>query len=160
MKGKAYLLGDNVGGDQIISGAYLASGKSPEECISHMFEDCRTDFAQVYRPGDIIAAGENFGCGSSREMVVVLMKKAGIRCVVAKSFSRNFYRSGINMGILPVICPADIRDGDEIEVDLEGGTVTVNGSESYGFAAFPEQVLAYINEGSLLAYFKKHHSLV
>lgn len=159
MTGYAYLLGDNVSGDQIISGAHLSSGKTNEECIKYLFEDCRTDFAEAFKPGDIIAAGENFGCGSSREMVILLMKQAGIRCVVAKSFSRNFYRSGINMGIIPIVCRADIKNGDKIEIDLAKGIVCLNQKEAYTFTAFPDQILAYINEGSLLAYYKKHHTL-
>ena len=159
MTGRAVLLGDNVSGDQIISGARLAGGKSEAEAVPYLFEACRSDFAAVYRPGDILAAGENFGCGSSREQIIQVMKAAGIRCVIARSFSRHFYRSGINTGILPLICSADIRDGDMVSVDLNESQLQVNGGEPVAFVPFPSQVLGYIAEGGLLSYYQNHHTL-
>lgn len=87
------------------------------------------------------------------------MKAAGIGCVIAKSFSRHFYRSGINMGILPLICEATIMDGASVEVNLEDSSIQVNDGVPIKFAPFPKQVLGYISEGGLLNYYKKHHTL-
>ncbi len=159
MKGKAIVLGDNVSGDQIIAGGRLAGGKGEAEAVPYLFESCRSDFAAVYRPGDILVAGENFGCGSSREQIILVMKAAGIRCVIARSFSRHFYRSGINMGVLPLVCKAQIHDGDEVCVDLENSRIQVNGGQPVTFTAFPKQVLGYISAGGLIAYYKAHHTL-
>ena len=83
MKGKAVVLGDNVNGDQIIAGSRLAGGKNETEAVPYLFEACRSDFSSVYQPGDILVAGENFGCGSSREQIILVMKAAGVRCVIA-----------------------------------------------------------------------------
>ncbi|WP_101550591.1 3-isopropylmalate dehydratase [Anaerotruncus massiliensis (ex Togo et al. 2019)] len=159
MKGKAVVLGDNVNGDQIIAGSRLAGGKNETEGVPYLFEACRSDFSSVYQPGDILVAGENFGCGSSREQIILVMKAAGVRCVIAKSFSRHFYRGGINMGILPLICRAEIREGDLVEVDLEKSCIRVNGSDPVAFEPFPPQVVGYLTEGGLLGYYKKHHTL-
>lgn len=159
MKGKAYLLGNNVSGDQIISGSYLSSGKPAEELIGHLFEDLRPDFSEKYTSGDIIVAGENFGCGSSRELAMTLMKTAGIGCVVARSFSRNFYRNGINLGILPIECSAVIADGDTVEIDMDTSCIIVNSLDKYSFVPFPPQIMGYIREGSLVEYYKKHGGL-
>ena len=95
----------------------------------------------------------------SRGRVHRLMKAAGIRCVIAKSFSRQFYRGGINMGILPVVCQAEIHDGDRVTVDLENHCIRINDLDPVEFAPFPEQVLGYISEGGLLNYYRKHHTL-
>ena len=83
------------------------------------------------------------------------MKAAGVRCVIAKSFSRHFYRGGINMGILPLICRAEIREGDLVEVDLEKSCIRVNGSDPVAFEPFPPQVVGYLTKGGLLGYYKK-----
>ncbi|MCI8491705.1 MULTISPECIES: LeuD/DmdB family oxidoreductase small subunit [Anaerotruncus] len=159
MTGKAIVLGDNVSGDQIIGGNRLAGVNSEADAVPYLFEACRSDFASVYKEGDILAAGENFGCGSSREQIILVMRAAGIRCVVARSFSRHFYRSGINMGVLPLECDAKIRDGDTVTVDLEHSRIQVNDCAPVGFTPFPKQVLGYISEGGLLNYYKKHHTL-
>ena len=159
MTGKAIVLGDGVSGDQIIAGSRLAGGKSEAEAVPYLFESCRSDFGDLFAPGDILAAGENFGCGSSREQIILVMKAAGIRSVIAKSFSRQFYRGGINMGILPVVCQAEIHDGDRVTVDLENHCIRINDLDPVEFAPFPEQVLGYISEGGLLNYYRKHHTL-
>ena len=159
MTGRAILLGDNISGDLIIGGGRLAGGKSEEECVPYLFETVRPDFQEVYRRGDILAAGWNFGCGSSREMIIQVMKAAGIRCVIAKSFARQFYRGGINNGIVPVEADIDVRDGDEISVDMEKNTISVNGEVRIGYKPFPEQVLGLIKEGGILPYYKAHGGL-
>lgn len=120
IEGRARLLGDNVSGDQIIGGQYLG-GAPPEELAGHLFESCRPDLAQSLQPEDILVAGENFGCGSSREQILLVMKAAGIRCVVARSFSRNFYRGGVNLGILPIVCAPRVEECDRLTVDVEAG---------------------------------------
>ena len=159
MKGKAIVLGDNIGGDMIISSGHLAGGADSAPIQQYLFESCRPDFPDIYVPGDFIVAGENFGCGSSREQVMIALKEAQIRCVLAKSFSRQFYRSGINMGILPILCSAKIRDGDLLELNLEQHRLTINGRTEYRFPTFPPQLLGFLQEGGLLNYYRRYHSL-
>ncbi len=159
MKGRAIVLGNNVSGDQIISGGRLAGGKSEQEGVAYLFESVRPDFASLYRKGDIVVAGENFGCGSSREMIIQVMKAAGIECVVAKSFARQFYRAGINNGIIPVECNIEVSDGTELEIDMADNLVILENGEKIPFQPFPAQVQALIKEGGIINYYKNHQSL-
>lgn len=157
MRGKAVLLGDNIGGDMIISSEHLANQDG--SVTKYLFESVRPDFSAVYRPGDLIVAGKNFGCGSSREQVFHALKDAQITCVIAKSINRQFYRNGINMGILPLVCDAEIRDGDLLDVDVEKGALVVNGTKEYALCPFPDQLREVIRDGGLLNHFRKCHSL-
>lgn len=159
MKGQAVVLGNNISGDQIISGSRLAGGKSEQEGVPFLFESVRPDFNDVYQTGDIIVAGENFGCGSSREMIVQVMKAAGIQCVIAKSFARQFYRGGINNGIVPVECNVEVQDGTKLEVDLDRNVVIVDEKTEVPFTPFPKRVQELISEGGILNYYRKHHTL-
>ncbi|MBQ1318426.1 MAG: 3-isopropylmalate dehydratase small subunit [Solobacterium sp.] len=159
MKGRAIVLGNNVSGDQIISGGRLAGGKSEQEGVAYLFESIRPDFASLYKKGDIIVAGDNFGCGSSREMIIQVMKAAGIECVVAKSFARQFYRAGINNGIVPVECSIDVSDGTELEIDMTNNLVILENGEKIPFQPFPEEVQDLIKEGGIINYYKNHQTL-
>ena len=159
IRGRARLLTDNISGDHIISGHNLGAGRSSEELAKCLFQSCRPDLAATLQPGDIIVAGENFGCGSSREQILQVMLAAGIRCVVAKSFSRNFYRGGINVGILPIEQTIEIAELDILEIDLNAGLIRLETGKSYPFSPFPQQLQGFIQEGGLLNYYKAHGTL-
>lgn len=124
--GLAHRFGDNVDTDAIIPARYLNTSE-PAELAAHCMEDADADFVKKVRPGDIIVAGVNFGCGSSREHAPIAIKAAGVSCVIAKSFARIFFRNSINIGMPILECPqaADaIAQGDEIEIDFDTGDIT------------------------------------
>ncbi len=146
--------GDDVNTDQLFPGKYTYTCSTPEEIRPHLLEDLDPDFADNVEAGDIILAGDNFGCGSSREQPVVGLKAVGIRAIVAKSFARIFYRAGLNQGLILVECPeaADgYEEGDSVEVNVENGTVAVDG-ETFGFPPLPDRILAIREAGGLLPY--------
>jgi 3-isopropylmalate/(R)-2-methylmalate dehydratase small subunit len=124
--GRAWVFGDSIDTDMITPGKYLAI-IDPKGLAEHLLEGKDPEFAKKVKPGDIIVAGENFGCGSSREHAVAAMKGAEVACVVAESFARIFYRNALNLA-LPVLEVPDVADhvkeGDEVTVDLQAGTVT------------------------------------
>jgi len=123
--GTAHKYGDHVDTDVIIPARYLNTS-DPAELASHCMEDIDGEFLQKAKVGDVIVAGRNFGCGSSREHAPIAIKAAGISCVVAETFARIFYRNALNIGLPIIECEAAARgicDGDEVEVDLEGGKV-------------------------------------
>jgi 3-isopropylmalate/(R)-2-methylmalate dehydratase small subunit len=159
MKGKVWKFGDNVNTDEIIPARYLNSS-DPKELAAHVMEDADPAFAKKMAKGDIIVAGENFGCGSSREHAPIAIKEAGISCVVAKSFARIFFRNAINIG-LPIIPAPDVADetkeGQTLELDLTAGKVkNVDTGKTYSFPAFPDALAGIIAEGGLLSYMKKN----
>ena len=137
LQGKAICYGDNIDTDVIIPARYLTTS-DPAALAQHCMEDIDADFLSKIEPGDIIAAGSNFGCGSSREHAPLAIKAAGISCVVAKSFARIFYRNAINIGLPIVVCDADIHTGDKLTVDLTGGVLIneTTGSKTT-FPSFP-----------------------
>ncbi len=125
LRGRAWKVGDNVDTDQIVAGRYLGL-TDPEELGSHCFEGAYPALAQGFAPGDVLFAGENFGCGSSREHAVVALKALGVSCIVAGSFARIFFRNCINQGLLPVECPgaaASIGEGDQISLNPQTGKI-------------------------------------
>jgi methanogen homoaconitase small subunit len=148
IRGKAWVYGDDVDTDVIIPGPYLRT-KDVRELACHAMEGLDPDFAKKVRPGDVIVAGKNFGCGSSREQAPLALREAGVACVVAKSFARIFYRNAINVG-LPVV-EADVvaRQGEVVEVDLSAGKVTVGGATYLG-TRLPEFLLAILQDGGLV----------
>lgn len=125
-EGKVWVLGDDIDTDVIISGKYLR-GEDSKEWTAHIFEVLEKDYISKMKHGDIIVAGENFGCGSSREQAAIVIKEIGISVIIAKSFGRIFFRNAINIGLPVAICPQikgySISDGDAISVDLEKGEV-------------------------------------
>jgi 3-isopropylmalate/(R)-2-methylmalate dehydratase small subunit len=155
IKGRVFCFADNVDTDQIIPAEYLVTGDS-KELAKHAFEKVRPDFVKEVRPGDIIVAGENFGCGSSREHAPRALMGAGITCVVASSFARIFYRNSINIGLPLVEANLKASDGDEVMVDFEKGTVKnlSTGAESK-FPSYPPFILKLINSGGLVNYVKQ-----
>lgn len=150
IKGKAICYGDNVDTDVIIPARYLNTS-DPKELASHCMEDIDADFLKKIQPGFILAAGSNFGCGSSREHAPIAIKHAGIACVVAKSFARIFYRNAVNTGLPIVETGALIETGDELEIDLSAGVLInlTKGTEA-PFPPFPEFLQKIIDAGGLL----------
>ena len=151
-KGTVIKYGDNVDTDVIIPARYLNT-IDKKELASHCMEDLDTTFTQRVKPGDIMVAGENFGCGSSREHAPIAIKESGISLVIAKSFARIFYRNSINIG-LPVIVCRDlydhVQDRDEMELDLDAGTVTSGGS-TYECTKLPPYMQKILDQGGLIA---------
>ncbi len=150
-------LGDNVDTDMIIPGRFLANWNSQHEKLKHCcLIDVLPDFSQNVAKGDILVAGRNFGCGSSREAAPMSIKMAGISVILAESFARIFYRNCLNIGLMAITLPnatRDISSGDHIEVMLEQGIVkNLSTGRELPFSPFPEQVLELIRLGSLQAY--------
>ena len=158
-KGKVFKYGDNVDTDVIIPARYLAI-QDKKELASHCMEDIDTGFVKRVKAGDIIVAGKNFGCGSSREHAPMVIKESGISCVIAETFARIFYRNAINIGLPIIECreaSEEIRPGDEVEIDFDTGIITDNTTQkTYKGQPFPEfmqkiikaqGLVNYINEG-------------
>lgn len=150
---KVYKYGDNVDTDVIIPARYL---NAPDEksLASHCMEDIDTSFASTVEPGDIIVAGANFGCGSSREHAPIAIKESGVACVIAKSFARIFYRNAINIGLPIFECEAasdGIAAGDEVRVDFDTGLITnLTKNETYQAQPLPPFIQNIVNRGGLL----------
>ena len=150
LKGRVIKYGDNVDTDVIIPARYLNTS-DPNELAAHCMEDLDKDFAKKIKPGDIIVADNNFGCGSSREHAPIAIKYAGISCVVAKSFARIFYRNSINTGLPIIEIDAEIENGDELEIDLTAGEIkNLTKGETYTFPPFPEFLQKIIDAGGLM----------
>ncbi len=157
-KGTVFRYGRDIDTDVIIPARYLNTS-DPAELARHCLEDLDTTFVERVRPGDIIVADENFGCGSSREHAPVCIKAAGVSCVIAKSFARIFYRNSINVGLPILECPEAvdaIRDGDVVSVDADGGVIVDETSgKTFEAQPFPPFIQEIINEGGLVARTKK-----
>ena len=151
--GKAIKYGDNVDTDVIIPARYLNT-INKQELASHCMEDIDKDFVNKVAPGDIMVAGSNFGCGSSREHAPIAIKESGISLVIAKSFARIFYRNSINIGLAILECPEaseNIKDGDKIEADLDNGIIYNRSTgESFKTNPFPEFIQKIIANGGLI----------
>ena len=151
--GKAIKYGDNVDTDVIIPARYLNT-INKKELASHCMEDIDKDFVNKVAPGDIMVAGSNFGCGSSREHAPIAIKESGISLVIAKSFARIFYRNSINIGLAILECPEaseNIKDGDKIEADLDNGVIyNRTTGESFKTNPFPEFIQKIIANGGLI----------
>lgn len=157
MKGKAWKFGDDVDTDIIIPGRYLVL-TDEKELAKHLMEGSDPEFSEKVKKGDIIVAGKNFGCGSSREHAPIAIKGAGISAVVAESFARIFYRNAINVGI-PLLESKDISknvsNGDEIEIDMEKGILrNLNTSKEFEIKSMPKFMLKILNKGGLIPYLK------
>jgi len=158
LKGRVFKFGDNINTDEIIPARYLNT-IDPNILSAHCMEDADPQFAKKVKKGDIIVAGRNFGCGSSREHAPISIKAAGISCVIAESFARIFYRNAINIG-LPILenkeVAKDIEDGDIIEIDLSKGKIQddTRGNE-YSTQTFPQFMQKIVEAGGLMKYIKK-----
>ena len=152
-KGRVICYGNNIDTDVIIPARYLNT-TDHKELAKHCMEDIDKDFANKIKPGDIIVAGYNFGCGSSREHAPIAIRESGISCVIAKSFARIFYRNSINIGLPILECEeaaTKIEEGDEIEIDFDEGIIKNNTKkEEYKATKFPEFMQELISAGGLL----------
>ena len=156
MRAQGHVLkyGDHIDTDVIIPARYLAT-QDEKELASHCMEDIDTSFTKRVRPGDILVAGWNFGCGSSREHAPIAIKASGVSCVIAKTFARIFYRNAINIGLAILECEAasdGIAEGDEVSVDFDTGVITnLTKGETYQAEPFPEFIKDMIQKGGLMA---------
>ena len=155
--GIVHKYGDHVDTDVIIPARYLAT-QDARELAAHCMEDIDKTFITKVKDGDIMAAGANFGCGSSREHAPIAIKASGVSCVIAASFARIFYRNAINIGLPILECPAashGIENGDEVEVDFDTGIITnVTKNETYHAEPFPPFIKDMIAKGGLMASLK------
>jgi 3-isopropylmalate/(R)-2-methylmalate dehydratase small subunit len=157
IRGKVWKYGDDVNTDVIFPGKYTYTITDRKEMAAHALEDLDPTFAKEVKPGDIVVAGRNFGCGSSREQAATCLKEAGVAAVVASSFARIFFRNAINEGLPLIECPeavAAIEAGQTLEVDFEGGLLRANDT-TYRFPGLPESVMGIVREGGLIPYVRK-----
>ena len=149
---------DNVDTDVIIPARYLNTPNA-QELAKHCMEDIDADYVNKVQPGDVMVAGWNFGCGSSREHAPLVIKTCGTGCVIAKSFARIFYRNAINIGLPILECEAaaeEIQPGDQVSVDFDTGVITDHTTQkTYQAAPFPEFIQNIIKKGGLLASLKE-----
>jgi 3-isopropylmalate/(R)-2-methylmalate dehydratase small subunit len=161
-RGKAWKFGDDVNTDEIIPARHL-SLSDPEKLAEHVMEDADASFPSKVKPGDIIVAGKNFGCGSSREHAPVAIKGAKVACVIAKSFARIFFRNAFNMGLMIFESPAAveaIKQGDMVEVDPDKGIVRiVDTGEMFQVAPIPSFMRELLEDGGLIAHIRKQRSV-
>lgn len=158
LQGKVWSFGHDVDTDLIIPARYLNTS-DPQELAAHCMEDADPTFASKVKPGDIIVAGKNFGCGSSREHAPIAIKTAGVACVIGATFARIFYRNAINIGLPIMECPeasADIKEGDQLDVDLDSGTIrNITSGKIYSAKPFPPFMRELIAAGGLIPYVRK-----
>src|SRR3989339_31508 len=157
LKGKVHKYGDDVNTDEIIPARYLNT-INPEELAKHCMEDIDKEFVKKVSSRDVIVAGKNFGCGSSREHAPLCIKAVGVSCVIAESFARIFFRNAINIG-LPILeskeAAGKIKTGDVLEIDIKKGKIkNLTGNKSYSSKPFPDFLLKIINSDGLLNYIK------
>ncbi len=157
LKGRVWRFGNDVDTDAIIPGRYLITS-DPQELAKHVMEDSDREFSGKVKSGDIIVAGKNFGCGSSREHAPIAIKAAGIQAVIAKSFARIFYRNAFNIG-LPIFeseeASEKIKEGDEIEVDADNGVIrNLTANEEYKANPIPPFMQELIAAGGLVKWTK------
>jgi 3-isopropylmalate/(R)-2-methylmalate dehydratase small subunit len=160
---KVWKYKDNINTDMLFPGKYTYTCNTAEEIKPHLLEDLDSTFSGNVSKGDLIFAGKNFGCGSSREQPVVGLKAVGIRAVVAESFARIFYRAAINQGLILIECPEAVKAYSEnvkIELDLDNGIIIVD-SKRFLFPKLPDEIIAIQKAGGLLPYtrskLKKKH---
>jgi len=155
--GTVHKYGDHIDTDVIIP-ARLLNNPDPAFLGAHCMEDIDADFPKKVKPGDIMVAGANFGCGSSREHAPIAIKAAGISCVIASSFARIFFRNAINIGLPVLECPAaaaEIAPGEHLEIDLDAGKIyNLTSGKQYTAAPFPDFMQSIIKSGGLVNYIK------
>jgi len=158
LKGTVHKYGANVDTDAIIPARYLNLSE-PAELARHCMEDIDAEFVKRVKPGDIMVASTNFGCGSSREHAPLAIKASGISCVIAQSFARIFFRNAINIGLPLLECeaaPDNIQAGDIVEVDLSTGTIkNLNNGKTFTAKPYPDFMAGIISAGGLIEYTRK-----
>ena len=148
IQGKAWVFGDNVDTDQIIPAERLVAANL-DHLNDYIFEKVRPGFAGQVAKGDILVAGRNFGCGSSREHAPLSLIEAGVSCIIAESFARIFYRNSMNIGLLLIECKVDAKEGDIVTVDPDNGKVLADGKE-YTFPEYPPFISELVKAGGLV----------
>ncbi len=157
IKGRVWKYGDNVNTDVIFPGKYTYTINDPKEMAKHAMEDEDPEFVKRVKAGDVIVAGKNFGCGSSREQAAICLKEAGVGAVIAKSFSRIYFRNCINIG-LPAVTSAEavdaVKAGDEVTIDFKQGKI-IAPAGTFHFPPVPEAILGIVAAGGLIPYTRK-----
>ena len=158
IKGRVWKFGDNISTDHITPGRYFHLRSNIQELARHVMEDADPEFPRKVKPGDIIAAGKNFGLGSSREYAPRVIKISGVSCILAKSFARIFYRNAINIGLPVITCDTDrIDEGDEVEIDVEKGIVkNLTKGEEIPASPIPPFMLKILEDGGIEEHIKKY----
>ena len=154
IRGRVWKYGDDVNTDVIFPGKYTYTVSKPEEMAKYALEDLDPRFTREVRPGDIIVAGKNWGCGSSREQAVVCLKESKLGAVIARSFARIYYRNGINNALPLLTCPEAvdaIQDEETIEINLDRGKILCEAGE-FSFPSLPDVVMKIFDAGGLIAY--------
>lgn len=155
--GRVLKYGDNINTDVIFPGKYTYGEMTPEEMAKHALEDLDPGFIHKVRPGDILAAGKNFGMGSSREQAAIALKYSGVSLIIASSFARIFFRNAVNAGMPVIKCPeavAALEDEDEVTVDITSGTISTPRG-IFAFPSYPEAVLDILNSNGLVECIRK-----
>jgi len=157
LQGKVWKFGNNIDTDLIIAARYLNTSE-PSKLAKYVMEDADPEFVTKMSRGDIIVAGENFGCGSSREHAPIALKAAGVSAIIAPTFARIFYRNAFNMG-LPIFEleeSAEINEGDTVKIDMEKGEIiNISQAKSYKFTPIPDFMQALVDAGGLISFAKK-----
>ena len=158
MRGKVWKFGDDISTDLIAPSRYFHLRSTLHKMAEHVLEDVVPEFSKKINKGDVIVAGKNFGLGSSREHAPTIIKLAGIGAVLAKSFSRIFFRNAINIGLVVVECDTDLIDqGDELEIDLAKGIIKdLTKKKEIKFNSLPPVMTAILQDGGLVEHIKKH----
>jgi len=158
LRGRVWKYGDNIDTDAIIPARYLNT-TSEQKLAAHCMEDLDVTFAREVQPGDIVVAGKNFGCGSSREHAPLALKASGVACVVAETFARIFFRNALNIGLPILECPEAVQGteaGHILEVDLGTGRIhNATTGRTYQATAYPEFMLSLIEAGGLVEYTRR-----
>lgn len=149
---------NDINTDYIISGRYKFSVQDPRELAEHIFEDIEEGFVKKVKPGDFLVAGENFGCGSSREQAPVALKASGLKAIIAKSYARIFYRNAFNVGLCLIECETNyIDDMDEVEVDMSGNMVrNLSKGVNVEMKPLPKIMRNFLDKGGVVEYFKEY----
>ena len=151
---KVWKYGDDINTDMLFPGKYTYTCSTPDEIKPHLLEDLDPEFTGNVQAGDVLMAGKNFGCGSSREQPVLGLKAVGVQAVIAKGYARIFYRAAINQGLLLIECPGAVdayKDGDEVSLNGQEGWIEVAGKR-FDFPKLPPEILAISEAGGLLPY--------
>jgi len=151
---KVWRYGNNINTDMLFPGKYTYTCSTANEIIPHLLEDLDSSFSKEVKKGDIIIAGKNFGCGSSREQPVIGLKAVGIKAIIAESFARIFYRASINQGLILIESPESVKsysENDNIELKLKEGIIKINNQE-YHFPKMPKEIKEIQKAGGLLEY--------
>jgi 3-isopropylmalate/(R)-2-methylmalate dehydratase small subunit len=156
-KGRVWKYGDDINTDVVFPGRYTYKMMEPVEMARHAMEDLDPEFAKNVKSGDVIVAGKNFGCGSSREQAAACLRAAGVQAVIAKSFARIYFRNAINLGLAVLQCEEAseaLKSGEVVEIDFAGGRI-ISGDRVFKFFPLPDSVIGIIEAGGLIEFTKK-----